>query len=209
VVLPDLVNRSALVGVLEESRLQGHLGPGPIEPQIERSLALCAAVDPPGSGAIVDLGSGGGLPGLVMAAAWPTTTWLLIDGRELRAAFLRDAVRHLGWGDRVDVLGERAERVGRSNIRRRCPLVVARAFGPPAVTAECAAPLLRPGGHLVVTDPPGGDAGRWPAEGLAALGLVRLRGLVDPVALQILRQETPCPDHYPRRVGLPAKRPLF
>lgn len=201
--------RQALTEVLADSRRYGHLGPGPLDPQIDRSLALCGAVEPPASGTIVDLGSGGGLPGLVMAAAWPETTWLLLDGRDLRASFLRHAVVRLGWTDRVGVLGERAERAGRGPLRHRCPLVVARGFGPPAPTAECAAPFLAPGGHLVVTDPPGGDERRWPDDGLAIVGLIRHRAVVDPVAYQVLRLETLCPDRYPRRVGVPAKQPLF
>lgn len=201
--------RQALTEVLADSRRYGHLGPGPLDPQIDRSLALCSAVDPPPSGTVVDLGSGGGLPGLVMAAAWPDTTWLLLDGRDLRATFLHDAVARLGWGGRVRVLGERAERAGRGPLRHRCPLVVARGFGPPATTAECAAPFLTPGGHLVVTEPPGGDDRRWPDAGLATLGLIRQRSAIDPVAFVVLRQQTPCPDRYPRRVGVPAKQPLF
>jgi hypothetical protein len=201
--------RRALVDVLADARRYGHLGPGPVEAQIERSLALCAAVDPPPAGTIVDLGSGGGVPGLVMAAAWPATTWVLLDGRDLRAAFLRQAVARLGWDRRIGVVGERAERAGRGPLRHRCPLVVARGFGPPAATAECGAPFLVPGGHLVVTDPPGGDDRRWPEAGLATVGLVRERAVVDPVAFQVLRQETACPDRYPRRVGAPAKQPLF
>ncbi|MDQ2726147.1 MAG: class I SAM-dependent methyltransferase [Actinomycetota bacterium] len=201
--------RQALTEVLEDARRYGHLGPGPLDPQIDRSLALCDAVDPPASGTIVDLGSGGGLPGLVMAAAWPGTTWLLLDGRALRAAFLHDAVARLGWAQQVSVLGARAERAGRGPLRHRSPLVVARGFGPPGVTAECASPFLRPGGHLVVTDPPGGDDYRWPDEGLATVGLVRHRAVVDPVAFQVFRQRTACPERYPRRVGVPAKQPLF
>jgi 16S rRNA (guanine527-N7)-methyltransferase len=86
--------------------------------------------------------------------------------------------------------------------------LVARSFGPPATTAECAAPLLAVGGLLVVSDPP--DAGdRWPVEGLALLGLVPVRRAETGPALQVLRQDVPCPDRYPRRIGIPAKRPLF
>lgn len=201
--------RQALTEVLADSRRCGHLGPGPLDPQIDRSLALCDAVASPTKGTIIDLGSGGGLPGLVMAAAWPDTTWLLLDGRDLRSAFLRDAVTRLRLAHRVSVQGERAERAGRGPLRHQCPLVVARAFGPPAATLECAAPFLVPGGHLVVTEPPGGDDGRWPDAGLATLGLIRHRAVVEPVAFQVFRQQTPCPDRYPRRVGVPAKQPLF
>ncbi|MDQ6784894.1 MAG: class I SAM-dependent methyltransferase [Actinomycetota bacterium] len=201
--------RDRVRDVLDGARRLGHLGPGPVDPQIDRSLALCQAVDRPARGTIVDLGSGGGLPGLVMAAAWPTTEWLLLDGRDLRATFLRGAVARLGWTGRVSVLGDRAERAGRGPLRHQCPLVVARAFGTPAATAECGSPFLAPGGHLVVTDPPGGDDARWPDAGLALLGLVRERASIDPVALQKLRQHALCPERFPRRVGVPAKNPLF
>jgi 16S rRNA (guanine527-N7)-methyltransferase len=88
-------------------------------------------------------------------------------------------------------------------------LVVARSFASPAATAECAAPFLQPGGRLLVAEPPGGQPERWDAEGLAQLGLVPGDHLVSPTAYQILVQEFPCPDRFPRRVGIPGKRPLF
>lgn len=189
----------------------GFLGPSPVEAQLDHSLVLSHAVDPPpaDSGRIVDLGSGGGLPGLVLAAAWPDTRWVLIDGSTRRCAFLRQAVEELGWTDRVEVAAERAEDSGRGPRRAEAPLVTARGFGPPATTAECAAPLLAVGGHLLVTDPPGGADDRWPAEGLALLGLARVRSAAEPAAYQVLCQRRACPPRYPRRVGVPAKRPLF
>ncbi len=50
---------------------------------------------------------------------------------------------------------------------------------------------------------------RWPSEGVAMLGLTPGRVWTDPYAYRSFRQSTPCPDRYPRRVGVPAKRPLF
>jgi 16S rRNA (guanine527-N7)-methyltransferase len=93
-------------------------------------------------------------------------------------------------------------------------LVVARSFASPGVTAECAAPLLRLGGHLVVSEPPSGDpADRWPSGALGQLGLGEPAGVVvdgpEPTHLVRIRLETPTADRYPRRVGIPAKRPLF
>ncbi|MDQ6840660.1 MAG: hypothetical protein M3137_20570, partial [Actinomycetota bacterium] len=114
-----------------------------------------------------------------------------------------------GWAERISVLAERAERAGRGSLRHCCPLVVARAFGPPATTAECAAPFLVRDGQLLVTEPPGGDHRRWPDAGLATLGLVRSGAAVEPVALQVLRQQSLCPERFPRRAGVPAKQPLF
>jgi 16S rRNA (guanine527-N7)-methyltransferase len=134
----------------------------------------------------------------------------LIDASTRRAAFLRDAVDRLELSDRVDVLGQRAEDAGRDPQRRgEADLVVARSFGPPAVTAECAAPLLCTDGYLVVAEPPGGAPDRWPAVSLAALGLIPDANRTAPVALQRLRQIHPCSARYPRRAGIPAKRPLY
>jgi 16S rRNA (guanine527-N7)-methyltransferase len=200
-------DRDALLGLLAQAQALGFLGPGPLEAQIDRSLAFTHAVAPPERA--VDLGSGGGLPGLVLALAWPDTTWVLIDAHRRRCAFLERALLELELGSRAVVVCERAEVTGRGTRRSTQDLVVARGFGPPAVTAECAAPLLRPGGRLLVAEPPGGAPERWPEAGLAALGLRREGRLVEPVAIQILRQVSPCPGRFPRRVGTPAKRPLF
>jgi 16S rRNA (guanine527-N7)-methyltransferase len=135
---------------------------------------------------------------------------MLIDANARRAAFLREAVGALDLSHRVEVLGQRAEEAGRdSNHRGKADLVVARSFGPPAVTAECAAPFLCTDGFLIVAEPPGGPPGRWPAGPLALLGLVSDQHQNAPVALQRLRQAHPCPTRYPRRPGIPAKRPLY
>lgn len=176
---------------------------------MDHSLAFAGLVPDPPEYA-VDLGSGAGLPGLVLAVLWPGSRWALLDANRRRTTFLGQAVAALDVGDRVEVLMARAESVGREPGRRRtADLVVARGFGPPAVVAECAAPLLRVGGALVVAEPPGGAPNRWPASGLQLLGLVEDGHATVPVALQRLRQIAPCPDRYPRRVGIPLKRPLF
>ena len=91
-------------------------------------------------------------------------------------------------------------------------VVVARSFGAPAVTAECSAPFLATGGIIVVSEPPDTNQGeRWPVEGLGELGLrpagsFRFR---DRFSYQILEKIAETPERYPRRVGIPAKRPLF
>ncbi|MGH9094556.1 MAG: RsmG family class I SAM-dependent methyltransferase [Acidimicrobiales bacterium] len=157
----------------------------------------------------MDLGSGGGVPGLVLAWHRPQIRWTLLDGSQRRGAFLTEAVADLDLGGCVDVVPERAEIAGRGSLRHTQDLVVARGFAGPAVTAECAAPLLAVGGRLVVSEPPGGAPERWPAQVLRTLGLVPHRAVASPIALQVLRQTEPCPDRYPRRVGVPGKHPLF
>ncbi len=149
------------------------------------------------------------MPGLILALRWPSSLWALLDASIRRTEFLRQAVTTLGIEDRVEVVTTRAEEAGRDPARRGvADLVVARSFGPAAVTAECAAPLLRVGGELVVAEPPGGAPDRWPVAGLLELGLKADGRTVEP-ALQHLGQVSSCPDRYPRRTGIPEKRPLF
>lgn len=174
-----------------------------------------------GSGAppalVADLGSGGGIPGLILAAEWASSAFVLIEAATRRSIFLREAIRELGWTSRVDVDSRRAELVGRDPSRRgRFDLVTARSFAAPPVTAECASPLLRPGGVLVVAEPPRADdpGDRWPSTGLGELGLVAEEGsnsssYTFSYTFKRLRQAAPCPDRYPRRVGVPQKRPIF
>jgi len=211
----------ALLGVLEESRRLGFLGPGPVIDHVghaERvlgvldSLALDAVgnAGPGNAPRCVDLGSGGGVPGLVLAARRPAWRWLLLDAQQRRTDFLADAVRRLGLGERVEVLRARAEVAGRdTRLRGAHDLVVARSFGAPAVTAECAAPLLALGGSLAVSEPPDGESTdvRWPADGLTRLGLARTGRPRD--GWVVLRQEDVLDDRYPRTDGRPAKRPLW
>lgn len=197
--------------VLEQAREQGFLGPGPVDGHIEHAAGFVQAAGAQRPERVVDLGSGGGVPGLVVALAWPDATVCLLDSSERRAMFLAGAASALGIESRVIVANARAEDAGRDPAwRGQADLVVARSFGPPAVTAECAAPLLCVGGRLVVSEPPPDDADRWPAEGLAVLGM-RPAGRFEQAfsRFQVVRQDEPCPERFPRRVGVPAKRPLF
>lgn len=246
---PD--EREAVTAVLERSRRLGFLGPGSLRVQVDHALGFArGAAGPPDR--FLDLGSGGGVPGLVLALWWPDSRAVLLDASARRCAFLGEAIDELGCGARVTVVRARAEEVGRRDgLREGFDLVVARGFGPPAVTAECAAPLLRVGGRLIVSEPPatggpqGGhapdhgsadgavgrpDAGavggrtggsedgpdetppgddRWPAGGLALLGLRPGDVWREPFHYRSFVLAQPCPRRFPRRVGVPAKRPLF
>ena len=204
--------------LLSEARIAGFLGPGPIEPQLEHAegfRAVARRLAPAGPVSLVDLGSGAGLPGLVVAGGWPDASMALLEANGRRAAFLRRAVDRLGLAARVTVLEERAEVCGRrEGLRAGFDGVLARSFGRPAVVAECAAPLLRVGGWLVVSEPPRTgpeiDRGsRWPATELLQLGLEPAELIHEVFEYRTLRQAGPCPDRFPRRNGVPAKRPLF
>ncbi|HET6950222.1 MAG TPA: RsmG family class I SAM-dependent methyltransferase [Acidimicrobiales bacterium] len=212
-----------LLAVLERSRRLGFLGPGSLRVQVAHAGGFAVGVVAP-PGRLLDLGSGGGVPGLVLAEVWPAAEVVLLDASEKRCAFLAEAVTALGLAERVRVVRSRAEDAGRRpDLRAGFDLVVARGFGPPAVTAECGAPFLRPGGRLVVSEPPedgDGDAreqvapgtqapSRWPEAGLAVLGLAPAEEWSEPFHYRCLVARSACPDRFPRRVGIPAKRPLF
>lgn len=204
----------SVLDILAEARAVGALGAADLAVQVAHATAF---LDVLGSelvdGArVLDLGSGGGLPGLVVADLRPSLHVTLLDGRQQRAATLERAVERLGWAGRVDVVGARAELAGRDpGLRGAFDAVVARSFARPGVTAECAAPLLRAGGSLVVSEPPdaASTGSRWDAGGCAELGLELVRVVETPWSFALLRQVRPCPERFPRRVGVPTKRPLF
>ncbi len=199
--------------MLEEARRYGFLGPGPVQAHLDHASGFGEVMQRTvgTGGRAADLGSGAGVPGLPLALRFTAWSWVLVDSSARRAGFLRDAARRLGMEDRVRVVQERAEVVGRSlEYRGSFDLVVARSFGPPAVAAECAAPLLGREGWAVVSEPPGGNPNRWPSEGLALVGMVPDAAVVaQGWAYQLLRQAELCSERYPRRTGVPTKRPLF
>ncbi len=178
-----------------------------------RGFAAAAPHAPTPADLACDLGSGGGLPGLVLAVeVWPESRWVLLDGMAKRCELLSWAVDELGIAERVTVVHGRAEHLARPGepLRAACSLVTVRSFGPPRITAEAAAPLLVTGGSLVVSEPPGSDGLRWPRAGLASLGL-EPSGIVrtERAGYMVLHQDQACPAEYPRPWKRQARQPLF
>ena len=221
-----------LLARLSDARDLGFLGNAPVQEHVAHAQGFADAWDAvathggspdPEPAHWLDLGSGGGLPGLVLVARWPHARGTLLDASERRTAFLQASVEACGWADRVRVVRDRAEVAGTDpQLRGHYDLVVARSFGIPAVTAECAAPFLGVGGFLIVSEPPGegdpwpgespelrGDDPRWPADGLAVLGQQPWRAWRETYGYQVIRQVSACPTRFPRRSGVAAKRPLF
>ena len=106
---------------------------------------------------MIDLGSGGGVPGLVIAHDRPDLHVTLLDRRTKRTDFLERSVRRLGWTERVSVVAPMSHR---STPTPSFDAAVARGFGPPAETLTVAARLRdEPVAHVVISEPPTGD--RW------------------------------------------------
>lgn len=200
--------------VLRRARELRFLGPAPLQDQIANGLVFAEAVltlhGP--AATVADLGPGGGVPSLVVAERCPAATMVLIERARRRVDFLRWAVAELGWQARIRVHLAEAEDAGRDPaMTGSFDVVTARSFGPAAVTAECGCRLLRPGGHLVVSEPPGAPD-RWPGEALRPLGLTPAILLGDgPARLAVLTrsEELELDPAYPRRAGVPRRRPLF
>lgn len=202
---------------LEVSRTFGFLGPGPVDAHLQHAEGFVEGIRQGrslnGSSSVnfrcIDLGTGGGVPGLVLADRFPESTWVFLDSSEKRMAVVQDLVNDLALSDRCSLeVGRVEELARRSDLRGSFDVVVARSFSAPGVTAECAAPLLRIGGFLLVSDPPL-ENDRWASEGLAELGLRELFRIEKPFRFFAAVQKRECPARYPRRVGIPQKRPLF
>jgi 16S rRNA (guanine527-N7)-methyltransferase len=160
---------------------------------------------------IVDLGSGAGPPGLVLAIARPEAEVVLVESVGKKCAWLERTVSALGL-ENVRVVCARAEELEEEPF----DVVTARALASLPVLCEYAAPLLREGGALVAWK--GAVDAREDADGRQAaqvLGLEREEvRAVEPYpgsqrrTLHVFRKVSPTPEGYPRRPGMAAKRPL-
>ncbi len=183
------------------------------------SLALARALEergvPANADMTIDIGSGAGIPGIPIKIARPETTIALLESNEKRCRFLREVIAALRL-DGAGVLEGRAEVWGRQPGHREAyGLALARAVAPLAVLAEYALPFVMEGGWLAA---PKGSAGprevREAARALAELGgeLVSAEPFLPPAGpaqtLVLVRKVAPTPERYPRRAGIPAKRPL-
>lgn len=164
---------------------------------------------------IADLGSGAGLPGLVLAAALPEARVELIESVSRKCAFLRRAVERLGL-ENAEVVCARAESWTADEGREAYDAVTARAVGRLPTVAELASPLLRDGGYLLVW------RGRRDPDQEVKLARASARLAIEPVEVRavtpypgsrdrhihLVRKNGPTPDDLPRRPGMAAKRPF-
>ena len=163
---------------------------------MDESLAALDAVQR-FEGPIVDVGSGGGAPGIPLAAALPDREVMLLEANGRKCAFLREAGREF---PNVTVVQGRAEEQETDSFG----VAVAKALAPPPVAAEWCLPLVAPGGAAVLYVGPSADA--------AAVGRVseRLGGAQaeETPGLLVLRKLEPTPAGFPRRPGVAKRRPL-
>jgi 16S rRNA (guanine527-N7)-methyltransferase len=164
---------------------------------------------------LVDVGSGGGMPGLPLKIAFPALRVTLVESVNKKADFLRQTVLDLALSD-VDVVPERAEIAAHAPEHRDAyDWATARALGQLAVVVELCAPFLAPGGVLVAQR--SGDLDGELIRAAPAFKALHLWSRT-PMYLNlpalpghgliIGEKYAPTPRAYPRRAGLPRKRPL-
>jgi 16S rRNA (guanine527-N7)-methyltransferase len=148
-------------------------------------------------GPIVDVGSGGGAPGIPLAAAFPHREVTLLEAEGRKADFLRRWAREL---PNLRVVWGRAE----EQETDRFGVAVAKALAPPPVAAEWCLPLVRAGGAAVLWVGPSAEVDRVAqvAEKLAAGAPEERDGLL------VIPKLGPTPEGFPRRPGMARKRPL-
>jgi 16S rRNA (guanine527-N7)-methyltransferase len=162
-----------------------------------------------------DLGSGAGLPGLVLAACLTDARFDLIESSSRKCEFLREAIERMGLAN-ATVVPARSEDWAATEGREAYDAVTARAVGSLAVLAELASPLLREGGVLVAwKGARSADEEAEMARGAGALAMEPVE--VTPVEpypgsrdrhIHLLRKNGPTPNGLPRRPGMAAKRPF-
>ncbi len=167
---------------------------------------LLHATAPPVASRVVDIGSGGGVPGMVLAILRPDLSVTLLDSDQRKVGFLIHVAGLLGLSQ-VVVEALRAEDAGRrEGMREAFDLATSRATAPPPVLCELALPMLRIGGSLcaLVADARSAQVGC--AEAAAACGGAPPEAPADGVLR--VRKVAPTPDAYPRRAGTPSSHPI-
>jgi len=184
---------------------------GPAQDLVNDSLVLLEHLGD--AKKLVDVGSGGGLPGLALKIARTALSVTLVESDQDKAAFLVRACAALGL-EGVEVVARRAEEVGQDPLYREAfDVAVARALAPMPVLAELCLPLVKVGGRLLAQKTSSEDVDRA-GRAIEVLGGALNRVAAAPSTARvagtvvIVDKVRPTPPAYPRRPGIPSRRPL-
>lgn len=180
------------------------------------SLTVAKQVPMDAVESLIDVGTGAGFPGIPLKIAFPRLRVVLLDSLRKRVDFLKDVIRELDL-DQTEAIHSRAEAAAREQIlREQFDVAVARAVARLPVLAEFCLPFVRVGGWFVAMKGP--EVGKEIEESATAFqklggGKVFQASLSLPEGmgerrLLIVRKQSPTPSAYPRRPGIPAKKPL-
>jgi 16S rRNA (guanine527-N7)-methyltransferase len=180
------------------------------------SLTCLLAMRESPIGRLVDIGTGAGFPGIPLKIMLPNTHLTLVESVGKKAEFCRHVVKILDLPG-VEVVQQRAEVLGQDpQYRERYDWAVARAVAILPVLAEYLLPLVRVGGRMLAMKGESGPAEAHTAEhGMLVLGghlrqllPVNLPGVAEERYLIVIDKVAATPGIYPRKVGVPVKRPL-
>jgi 16S rRNA (guanine527-N7)-methyltransferase len=182
------------------------------------SLTISLAIEQPTtSRRFIDVGSGAGFPGLPLKIAFPSIKLVLLEATGKKAAFLRHLVQKLELNE-VEVVVGRAETVAHdTRYRQQFDTVLCRAVAPLSVVVELTLPLCAIGGSTIIQkkgdiDTELGQAARA-IETLGGsqpeLRKIELTEFTDRRYLVLIKKESATPEKYPRRPGIPVKRPII
>ena len=209
-ILSDWAERVSLTTVHDEEGIQRR--------HFLESAALIPILEQEGLSfedkSLIDVGSGAGIPGVPLKILVPSMRLTIVEAKQRKAEFLEALVEGLGLTD-VEILSRRAEETGRNpEHREQHDYAVAKALAPLRTLLELTLPLLRMGGILLA--PKGRETEDEVREARDAMETLNgtLRS-VEPLALTeptqyvvLVDKDLPTPIRFPRRPGVPAKRPL-
>ncbi len=180
------------------------------------SLSACLVMNGSQINRVIDVGTGAGFPGLPLKILYPQMHLTLVESIGKKTAFCEHVVDKLGL-DGVEVIQMRAEELGRlEEHREQYDWALARAVAVMPVLLEYLLPLVRVGGSVLAMKGESGPAETQTAEAatqilgghLRQLHSVTLPGVVEERYLVVIDKVAATPEKYPRRVGIPGKRPL-
>ena len=180
------------------------------------SLSACLVMNGSPIERVIDVGTGAGFPGLPLKILYPQMQLTLVESIGKKADFCEFVVAKLGL-ENVEVIQTRAEELGRlAAHREQYDWALARAVAVMPVLLEYLLPLVRVGGSVLAMKGESGPAEAQTAENAAQIlgGHLRqlhpltLPGVVEERYLVVVDKIAATPEKYPRRVGIPAKRPL-
>lgn len=165
---------------------------------------------------VIDVGTGGGFPGIPLKIFFPKMRLLLLDSLQKRISFLSEVVSRLGLTDTTAVHARAEEAARSARYREMFDIAVSRAVARLPTLAEYAMPFVKPGGAFLAM-----KGARYEEEiedarsairvlggGEPVVRHVTLPGLTDTRVIITIKKERPTPEKYPRKAGTPARSPL-
>lgn len=179
------------------------------------SLSIVNIIDINGEMSLVDIGTGAGFPGIPLKIAFPSLKVVLVDSLDKRVKFLNHVIKELGLKD-IEAIHDRAEEFGNSKYREKFDICVTRAVSNLSVISEYCLPLVKIGGYFIPykSKEVKNEISEY------EMAIEELGGAIDDVAmfelpdtdimrsLILIYKDINTPKKYPRRNGIPQKKPL-